>query len=65
MYLLFLWGVVCLVFVLLRITVFPFYFCNLLDEKERAGCFALIVVLVSCDYLCSVAFPHSGMVCSV
>ena len=33
-------------------------FCNHLDEEERAGCFTLIVFLMSCDCLCSVAFPR-------
>ena len=28
----------------------PFEFCNHLDEEERAGCFALIIFLMSCDW---------------
>ena len=36
------------VFVLLGITLCPFQFCNHLEEKERAGCFAFIVLLMSC-----------------
>ena len=33
-----------LVFVLVCITLCPFYVCNNLDEEERAGCFAFIVL---------------------
>ena len=29
--------------------------CNHLDGEERAGCFALYVFLVSCDWCCSMA----------
>ena len=29
-----------------------------LDGEERAGCFALFVLLVSCDCYCSVALSH-------
>ena len=32
-----------------------------LDEEERANCFALIVLLMSCDCLCPVALPQSGL----
>ena len=39
-----------LVFVLLCITLYPYEFCNHLDEEERAGCFALFVFLMSNDY---------------
>ena len=54
-------GVLCLVFVLVCITFRPVYFCNHLDEEERAGCFALIVFLMSCYCYCSVALPHCAM----
>ena len=37
------------VFVLLCITLCPFWFCNHPDGEERAGCFALIVFLMSCE----------------
>ena len=37
-----------LVFVLVCITLCPIEFCNHLDKEERAGCFALIVFLMSC-----------------
>ena len=33
-------------------------FCNHLDGEERAGCFALFVLLVSRD--CCVALPHDA-----
>ena len=33
-----------LVFVLMCITLYPFYFCSHLDEEERAGCFAFILL---------------------
>ena len=36
------------VFVLLCITVCPFYFCNCLEEEEHAGCFAFVVLPMSC-----------------
>ena len=39
----------------------PFYFCNHLDGKERAGCFALFVFLVSLD--CCVSLPYNATVC--
>ena len=56
-------GVSCFVLALLFSTLSPFYFCNHLDgeERERAGCFTLIVFLMSYDYYCSVAIPHSAM----
>ena len=38
----------------------PFKFCKHLDEEERAGCFALIV-LNSCYCKCSVALPHCAV----
>ena len=36
------------VFVLLCITLCLFYFCNRLEEEENAGCFAFVVLLMSC-----------------
>ena len=38
-----------------------FNFCNHLDGEERAGCFTLIVFLMSCDCKCSAALPHGTM----
>ena len=46
------------VFVLLCITLCPFWFCNRLEEEEKAGCFAIIVLHMYCKYKCSVALPH-------
>ena len=30
-------------------------------ERERAGCFTFIVVLMSCDCYCSVGLPHGAV----
>ena len=45
--------------ILLCVALCPFWFCSHLDGKERAGCFALFVFLVSCG--CFVALPHDAM----
>ena len=50
------------VFVLLCVTLFPFWFCNQLDKEGRAACFALIFFLMSCD---SSSLQCSRLVCSV
>ena len=47
-----------LVFVLVYITVCPFKFCYHLDEKDRAGCFALIVLSILLRY---VALLHGAV----
>ena len=36
------------------------YFC-FLAEEERAGCFTVIVCLMSCDCQCSVALPRAAV----
>ena len=36
-------------YVLLDVTLCPFYYCNHLDGEERADCFAKFVFLVSRD----------------
>ena len=46
------------VFVLVCMTVCPFYFCNYLYEEERVGCFALTVFEMYCYCKCPVALPH-------
>ena len=46
------------VFVLLCITFCPFLFCNQLEDEERAGCFAFIVLRMSCCCKSSVTLPH-------
>ena len=46
------------VFALICITLCPFQFCNHLEEKERAGCFAFIVLRMPCYCKCSVALPR-------
>ena len=45
------------VFVLVCITLCAFLFCNYLDEEERAGCFACLVVWISCYCKCPWLFP--------
>ena len=51
------------VFILLCITLFTlFLFCNHLEEEEKAGCFAIIVLqLYYCYCKCSVALPHGAV----
>ena len=49
-----------LVFVLVCITLCSFLFCNHLDDKVKAGCFAFIVFWMSCYCKCPVALPHSA-----
>ena len=46
------------VVVLLYITLCPFYFCNHLEEEEKAGCFAIFVLQMYCYYKCSVTLPQ-------
>ena len=46
------------VFVLVCIILRPSLFCNHLEEKERAGSFAFIVLRISFYCKCSVALPH-------
>ena len=43
------------------ITLYPFQFCNHLDEDERTGCFALSVLQMDCDCYCSLTLPHGAM----
>ena len=49
------------VFVLLRITLCPFWFCSHLEEEEKAGCFPIIVLHMYCHYKCSVVLPHGAV----
>ena len=49
------------VFVLLCIPLCPFYVFNHLEEGERAGCFAFIVLRKSCYCKCSVTLPHGAL----
>ena len=46
-------------YVLLYVTLCPFYFCNHLDGEKRAGCFAQLVFLVSHDGC--VALPRGAV----
>ena len=50
-----------LVFVWVCITLCPFWFCNHLDEEERAGCFAFIVFPISCYCKSFVGLLHIVM----
>ena len=49
------------VFVLLCITLRPFYFYIHLEEEEKAGCFAIIVLQMYSYYICPVALPHGAV----
>ena len=49
------------VFVLLCITLCPFYFCNLLERKEKTGCFAIIVLQMYFYYKCPLALAHGAV----
>ena len=49
------------VFDLLCITLCPFKFCNHLEEVEKSGCFAFIVLQTSCYCKCSMALPHGAL----
>ena len=51
------------VFDLFCITLCPFYFFNHLEEKERAGCFAFVVLRMSCYCIRSVTLPHGSVGC--
>ena len=56
------------VFVLLCITLCPFEFCNHLEEEESAGCFAFVVLRMSCYCKCSVTLltvPWVGLQCVI
>ena len=48
-------------FVLLSIIFCLFKCCNHLEEEEKAGCFAIIVLQVYCYYKCSLALPHGAV----
>ena len=48
------------IFVLLCVTLCPFWFCNHLKEEEKAGCFA-IVVLPMYSFMGVVALPHGAL----
>ena len=54
-------GSFVLVFVLLCIILCPFYFCNHLEEEEKAGCFAVIVLQIYWYYKFYVTLPHGAV----
>ena len=35
--------------------------CSHIEEEEKAGCFAIIVLQMYCYYKCSVALPHGAV----
>ena len=39
----------------------PILACNHLQEREKAGCFAVVVLEMYCYCKCSVAFPHDAV----
>ena len=49
------------VYVLLYIILCSFYFCNHLEEEERVGCFAFIVLRMSCYCKCCVFLPNGAV----
>ena len=49
------------VFVMSCIALFPFWFCNHLEEEEKSGCFAIIAFQMYCYYKCSVALPRGAL----
>ena len=52
-------GVLCWSLFLVCTTLCPFSFCrNHLEEEERAGCFAFIVLRMSCYCICPGALPY-------
>ena len=52
------------VFVLLCIYFLSNLVCSHLEEEEKSGCFAIIVLQMNCYYKCSVALPDGAMGCS-
>ena len=46
------------VFVSLCITLCTLYYCNHLEEEEKAGCSTFIVLQMYCYNKCSVALPR-------
>ena len=61
MYFLLLVGVLCLSLFCFALFLCPFYFCNHLEEKEKADCFAIFVLQMYCHYKCSVALPRGAV----
>ena len=54
-------GGLVFVFILLCIALCPFWFCNNLEEEERAGCFAFVVLRMSSYCMCSLTLPHGAV----
>ena len=51
----------CVCFLFVMHYFCSFYFCNHLEEEEKAGCFAIVVLQMNCYYKCSVALPHGAV----
>ena len=51
----------CLIANTMDIDQGSFLVLNHLEEEERAGCFAILVLQMSCYCKCSVALPHSAV----
>ena len=54
-------GVLCLPLFCYALLCVHSSFCNHLEQKEKAGCFAIIVLQVYCYYKCSVALPQCAV----
>ena len=65
--LIYFYGGFVMVFVSVFIALCPFWFCNHIDEEEKAGCFAIIVFRMSCYCKRPVGSSSRcrGLVCSV
>ena len=50
-----------LIFVLLCIDLCQFRFCNHLEEEEKAGCFAVVVLHMYCYCKCSMRLPRGAV----
>ena len=55
-------GVLCfLCFVVHSFVLSSFAIIKIIDEEKRAGCFAFIVLRMSCYFKCSVTLPHGAV----
>ena len=54
-------GVLCLSLFCYALLCVHFIFCNHLEEEEKAGCFAIVVLQMYCYYKWYVALPHGAV----
>ena len=54
-------GVLCLSLLCYAVLCVRSRFCDHLEEEEKSGCFAIIVLHMYCYYKCSVALPHTAV----